>query len=75
MNNLSNEEAVKTDKIYHGCYGSNTVGTRILKDFMNGEHCLLQTAEKYWKNPQDVKRKLLRRVNKTDFAQKETTKS
>lgn len=62
MNYLSNEEATKTDKIYHGCYTRNADGKMIPRNFMNGERCLILAEEKYWKKPKDPRRKSPRRV-------------
>ena len=56
MNELSNEETAKTDRIYHGCYMRNADGTTVVIDFMNGEPCLIPTAKKYWKNPEELRR-------------------
>ena len=49
MNHLSNEEATKTNKIYHSCYTTNTDRTRIRVNFMNGERCVIPSIEKHWK--------------------------
>ena len=76
MNELSNEETAKTDRIYHGCYIRNADGTMVVIDFMNGERCLMPTAKKYWKNPEELRRKSPTRIEKeSDLAQTESTKN
>ena len=73
MNELSNEEATKTNKIHHGCYRRNADGTRALIGFMNGKRCLIPSAEKYWKKPEEFRKKSPRRIKKkSDIAQTES---
>lgn len=76
MNHLSNEEATKTNKIYHSCYTTNTDRTRIRVNFMNGECCVIPTVEKRWKKTEQPRKKSPRKVEKiSDVAQRESTYS
>ena len=71
-----NEEVAKTDKINHVCYTRNADGIRTPINFMNGEHCFIPTAKKYWKKTEEPRRKSPRRVvKKSDVAQIESAKN